>query len=78
MVRGRQMDNLRLTTAQLDALVALVGMHSGPAFGAGLVLIEGYRPADAARAAGMSPQALGNALARLRRAMVLAQTVVGH
>lgn len=73
------MDSLRLTTAQLDALAALIGMHVGPTLiGAGLVLIDGYRPADAARAAGLSPQALGNALARLRRAMSLAQAAVGR
>lgn len=72
------MDSERLTIAQLDALAALLGMCSGPALlGAGLVLIEGCRPADAAREAGLSPQALCNALARLRRALRLAQAAVG-
>lgn len=67
-----------MTRDQLDALSALVGMRSGPALlAAGLVLVEGRRPADAAREAGMSPAAVGNALARLRRALELAQRVAG-
>lgn len=67
-----------MTQAKLDALAALVGMRSGPALhAAGLVLIEGQRPADAARDAGTTPQALSNALARLRRTLDLARQAVG-
>lgn len=71
-------DDRLLTQAQLDAIAALVGMRSGPALhAAGLVLVEGRRPADAAREAGLSPQAVSNALARLRRALDLARQAVG-
>lgn len=66
-----------MTQAQLDALAALVGMRSGPALhAAGLVLIEGQRPSDAARDAGTTPQVVSNALARLRRAQALARQAV--
>ena len=67
-----------MTQAQLDALAALVSMRTGPSLlAAGLVLVEGRRPADAAREAGLSPQAVSNALARLRRALDLARQAVG-
>jgi hypothetical protein len=67
-----------MTQAQLDALAALVGMRSGPALlAAGLVLVEGRRPADAAREAGLSPSGVTNALARLRRALALARVAAG-
>ena len=67
-----------MTQAQLDALASLVGMRSGPALhAAGLVLIEGWRSADAAREAGIAPQALSNALSRLRRTLATARQAVG-
>lgn len=67
-----------MTPHQLDALAALVGMRSGPALlAAGLVLVEGRRPADAAREAGLSPQGVANAVTRLRRALDLARVAVG-
>lgn len=68
----------RLTAPQLDALAALTRMQPGPSLhAAGLVLVEGRRQADAAREAGLSPSALGNALRRLRRAEVLARQASG-
>lgn len=67
-----------MTQVQLDALAALVCMRSGQALhAAGLVLVQGMRPADAAREAGMAPNALGNTLARLRLALDLARQAVG-
>lgn len=67
-----------MTQAQFSALAELVGMRSGPAqMAAGLVLVAGCRPADAAREAGLSPQAVTNAVARLRRALDLARKAAG-
>lgn len=67
-----------MTAGQLDALAQLLRMHSAPALaGARLVLVEGMRPADAARQAGISGPALHNALARLRAGRQLARQAVG-
>lgn len=67
-----------MTQTQLDALASLVGMRSGPALlAAGLVMVHGRRPADAAREAGLTPAAVSNTLARLRRALDLARQATG-
>ena len=68
---------MSMTQVQFEALAALVGMRSGPALhAAGLVLVAGLRPADAAREAGTTPQVVSNALARLRRAADLARRAI--
>jgi predicted DNA-binding protein (UPF0251 family) len=51
------------------AIARLIRMRGGAAQEAArLVLVEGMRPADAARATGLSPQGVCNAVARVRRA----------
>lgn len=67
-----------MTQSQLDAMVALAGMRSATSLQAvELVLVHGYRPADAARVVGLSRAAVGNALARLRLALALARQAAG-
>jgi len=51
------------------AIARLIRMRGGAAQEAArLVLVDGMRPADAARATGLSPQGVCNAVARVRRA----------
>ena len=54
---------------KFDALARLIRMRGGAAQGAArLVLVDGMRPADAARATGITLQSVCNAVARVRRA----------
>lgn len=67
-----------MTGDQFAALAKLASVRSGRVVRAAeLVLVHGRRPADAARETGLSPAAVGNALARLRRALALAQMATG-
>lgn len=67
-----------MTDTQFAALAALLRLRAGPAqVAARLVLVEGLRPAEAARQAGCSPQAVSNTLAACRRGIALAQAAVG-
>lgn len=68
---------MKLTPSAFSALAELLRLRSGPqALAASLVLTEGMRPADAARAAGCSPNATHNTLAACRRGIDLARQVV--
>lgn len=61
-----------------EALAALLQARNGPAKEAArLVLVDGVRPADAARQTGLSAASVSNALARFRRGLELALVVVG-
>lgn len=63
-----------MNEAQFRALAELAGMRlPGPTEACRLVLVDGMRPAEAARATGLAPAAVSNALARCRRALALAQ-----
>ena len=67
-----------MTGPQFDALAELARMSDCPSRRAArLVLVDGIQQADAARAAGCTPQSLNNALARCRKALVLARTSIG-
>lgn len=66
-----------MTPDQFDALAELLRLRAGPAqVAARLVLVDGLRPAAAARAAGCSPQSAANTLAACRRGMALAQAAL--
>lgn len=63
-----------MTPDQFAALAELLRLRGGASEDAArLVLVEGLTPAEAARQAGASPQAVSNALARCRRGMELAK-----
>lgn len=67
-----------MTGDQFAALAELASVRSSRVVHAAeLVLVQGRRPADAAREAGLSPAAVSNALARLRRALAMAQRATG-
>lgn len=67
-----------MTDPQFTALARLLRLRAGPAReGARLVLVEGWRQVDAAAAVAISPAALGNAVARVRRGVDLATTAAG-
>lgn len=55
-----------MTPSQFDALAKLTRAREPARTAARRVLIDGIRPADAAREYGMSPSALGNTLRRYR------------
>ena len=58
-----------MTPQRFDALARLIRMRGGAAQNAARrVLVDGVRPADAARATGITPQSVCNAVARVRRA----------
>jgi hypothetical protein len=59
----------RMTPERFAALARLIRMRGGAAQEAArLVLVDGLRPADAARATALSQQAVCNAVSRVRRA----------
>ena len=61
-----------------DALAQLLRLRQGPAKEAArLVLVDGYRPAAAARQTGCTPQSASNTLARCRKGLALARVAVG-
>jgi hypothetical protein len=58
-----------MSPQKFDALARLIRMRGGAAQAAArLVLVNGLRPADAAREAGVTPQSVCNAVARVQRA----------
>ena len=67
-----------MTADQFAALAELLRLRDGPAQEAArLVLVDGLKPADAARATKVTPQAAGQAVKRARAALKLAQTAAG-
>ena len=67
-----------ITDEQFDALAELLRLQNGVRREAArLVLVEGLRPADAARQAGTTPQTVNSALISCRRGISLAQIVAG-
>lgn len=63
-----------MTETQFDALAQLLQLRNGRARDAArMVLVDGKRQADAARATGLSRSAVGNAIARGRRGLALAR-----
>jgi DNA-directed RNA polymerase specialized sigma24 family protein len=65
-----------MTNPQFDALSKLLQLRQGAQREAArLVLVDGLRQADAARAAGCSPSALGNTLRVCRAGFELAKIV---
>jgi predicted transcriptional regulator len=64
-----------VTDAQFNAIAHLLRLRAGPAReGARLVLVEGRRQVDVAAMLGISPAALSNAVARVRRGAAVART----
>jgi hypothetical protein len=58
-----------MTSQKFDSIARLIRMRGGAAQAAArLVLVNGLRPADAARETGVTPQSVCNAVARVRRA----------
>ena len=67
-----------MTHDQFQALAQLLRLRQGPQREAArLVLVDGLRPADAARAAGCSASALGNTLRACRTGLELARLAIG-
>ncbi|MCY1375733.1 hypothetical protein D9M69_631690 [compost metagenome] len=67
-----------MSDAQFSALAELLRLRGGVSQDAArLVLVEGLAPAEAARQAGTTPQAVSNALASCRRGIELARIVTG-
>lgn len=68
-----------ITETQFEALAELLRMQNGVRREAArLVLVEGLKPADAARRAGTTPQTVNSALVSCRRGIELAQRVTGQ
>ena len=62
-----------------NALAQLLRLRPGPAKEAArLVLVDGFRPAAAARQTGCTPQSASNTLARCRKGLALARVAVGE
>lgn len=62
-----------MTPTQFAALAQLTRLRQSPsAAAARAVLVDGMRPADAARAHGVSPAGVSNAVTRMRKALDLA------
>ncbi|WP_003294377.1 hypothetical protein [Stutzerimonas stutzeri] len=67
-----------MTGEQFGALAELLRLRGGASQEAArLVLVEGLAPAEAARQAGTTPQAVSNALASCRRGLELARVAAG-
>ena len=67
-----------ITDEQFNALAELLRLQNGVRREAArLVLVDGLRPADAARQAGTTPQTVNSALVSCRRGIALAQIVAG-
>ncbi|MDE1999123.1 MAG: hypothetical protein KGI52_09380 [Burkholderiales bacterium] len=65
-----------MTPAQFTALAQLLRLRSGLAQDAArMVLVDGVSQADAARATGLTPQAVHNAVSRCRAGLALAMVV---
>lgn len=62
---------------QFQALAQLLRLRTGPAQDAArMVLVDGASQADAARATGLTPQAVHNAVRRAQAGLELAQAAV--
>lgn len=69
---------MNMTPDQFDALAELLRLRGGASQEAArLVLVNGLSPTEAARKAGITPQAMSNALASCRRGLDLARRVAG-
>ena len=67
-----------MTPDAFAALAKLLRLRTGQQQdGARLVLVDGLRPADAAREVGVTAKALGNTLAACRNGIALARTACG-
>ena len=67
---------MQLTPAAFSALSELLRLRAGPAnLAAGLVLLDGMRPADAARTAGCIKQTLNYTLRSVERGIELVQSI---
>lgn len=67
-----------MTAEQFAALARLLRLRTGPAREcARLVLVDGLRQVDAARATGLSEQGAANAVRRVRAGFRLAKTAAG-
>lgn len=67
-----------MTETQFEALAELLRMREGASkTAAKLVLVECLSPAEAARKAGTTPQAVNSALRSCERGMLLARTASG-
>ncbi len=67
-----------MTDDQFTALATLMRLRASPSREAvRLVLVDGMRQADAARAVGISASALGNAIRAAKLAVELVKVVVG-
>ncbi|MFD2404946.1 TrfB-related DNA-binding protein [Azorhizophilus paspali] len=67
-----------MSDEQFEALAELLRMRgSASQEAARLVLVEALSAADAARATGVSPQAVSNAVTTCRRGLSLAQRAAG-
>ena len=67
-----------MTHDQFQALTQLLRLRQGPQREAArLVLVDGMRQADAARAVGVGPSALGNTLRACRTGLELARLAIG-
>ncbi len=67
-----------ITSEQFDALAELLRLQNGVRREAArLVLVDGMKPADAARQAGTTPQTVNSALVSCRRGIALAKIVAG-
>lgn len=67
-----------ITESQFEALAELLRLQNGVRREAArLVLVEGLKPADAARQAGTTPQTVNSALVSCRRGLALAHLAVG-
>lgn len=66
-----------MSPESFEALASLMSLRQGSQrTAAGLVLVDGVRPADAARACGISRSAVGNTLAVCRKGVALAKIVI--
>lgn len=75
---GRVASTQPMNSDQFQALAQLLRLRQGPQREAArLVLADGLRPADAARAAGCSASALGNTLRTCRAGLELARLAIG-
>lgn len=67
-----------MTIEQFQALAELLRMRDGASkTAASMVLVEGLAPAEAARRAGTTPQAVNSALRSCERGVTLARTAAG-
>jgi DNA-directed RNA polymerase specialized sigma24 family protein len=67
-----------ISDIKFGALADLLRLRDSPSREAArLVLVDGLKPADAARQTGTTPQAVSNALASCRRGLALVAIIAG-